>query len=181
MKGFLFLFVLLSLALFACVSSAGSGSTPMPAAPTAAETPSVESQPAETAAPQPSETATPPTVPSETAPAIPTAAPVAFSDYAIFSINAQDFSYPEQSAAVLDKIITLHETYNVPVDVYLTDVMARIYAEQFPQLLERLKTSPVVAVTARSRFRNSSSSSARWSRRCAKSMAAHRLRCASAK
>lgn len=68
-------------------------------------------------------------------------------DYAIFSINVQDFSYPEQSATVLDKIISLHETYNVPVDIYLTDVMVQIYAEQFPQLLERLKTSPVVAIS----------------------------------
>ena len=76
-----------------------------------------------------------------------TAVPVNVNDYAIFSINVQDFSYPEQSAAVLDRIITLHETYNVPVDIYLTDVMAQIYAEQFPQLLERLKTSSVIAIS----------------------------------
>lgn len=87
--------------------------------------------------------------PTETQPASVTqeAVPINVSDYAIFSINVQDFSYPEQSAAVLDRIITLHEMYNVPVDIYLTDVMAKIYAEQFPQLLERLKTSPVVAIS----------------------------------
>lgn len=73
--------------------------------------------------------------------------PANLNDYVIFSINVQDFSYPEQSAAILDRIITLHETYNVPVDIYLTDIMAQIYAEQFPQLLERLKTSPVVAIS----------------------------------
>lgn len=73
--------------------------------------------------------------------------PIDVSDYVLFSINVQDFSYPEISAAVLDKIITLHETYNLPVDIYLTDVMAQLYAEQFPQLLERLKTSPVVAIS----------------------------------
>lgn len=42
----------------------------------------------------------------------------------------QDFSYPAQLAVVLDKIISLHEKYNLPVDIYLTDVMAKIYAEQ---------------------------------------------------
>lgn len=84
---------------------------------------------------------------SETGTSTPTAAPAQINAYAIFSINVQDFSYPEQSAAVLDRIITLHETYNVPVDIYLTDVMAQIYSEQFPQLLERLKTSPVVAIS----------------------------------
>lgn len=68
-------------------------------------------------------------------------------DYAIFSINVQDFSYPAQSAAVLNRIIDLHEELNAPVDIYLTDVMAKIYAEQYPDLLERLRTSLVVAVS----------------------------------
>ena len=102
------------------------------------ETPSVENQPAETR---------PAPITVEAATSTLTAAPVNVNDYAIFSINVQDFSYPEQSAAVLDRIISLHETYNVPVDIYLTDVMTQIYAEQFPQLLERLKTSPVVAIS----------------------------------
>lgn len=35
-------------------------------------------------------------------------------DYAIFSINVQDFSCPEQSVAVLDRIISLHEAYMKP-------------------------------------------------------------------
>ncbi len=67
--------------------------------------------------------------------------------YAIFSINVQDFSYPAESAAVLDKIITLHEAYAMPVDIYLTDVMASIYAEEYPALMERLTTSAVVAIS----------------------------------
>ena len=75
-----------------------------------------------------------------------TAVPVT-DEYAIFSINVQDFAHPAESAAVLEKIIALHESLGVPVDLYLTDVMAKIYAEQFPALLERLKTSPVVAVS----------------------------------
>jgi hypothetical protein len=68
-------------------------------------------------------------------------------DYAIFSINVQDFSHPAESAALLNRILDLHEETGVPVDVYLTDVMARIYAEQFPALVERLRTSPVAAVS----------------------------------
>ncbi len=103
-----------------------------------------QSQP--TAESQPTETQPAPNT-EEAATSAPISASVTVNDYAIFSINVQDFSYPEQSAAVLDKIIALHETYNVPVDIYLTDVMAQLYAEQFPQLLERLKTSPVVAIS----------------------------------
>ncbi|GAB4463453.1 MAG: hypothetical protein Kow0070_23990 [Anaerolineales bacterium] len=128
MKRILILFLLPILLSAAC-----SFSSPSPAAPLA---------PTETVA-------VPPTSPPAEAPpaAAPTAAPVNVNDYAIFSINMQDFSYPEKSAAVLERIITLHEIYKVPVDIYLTDVMAQIYAEQFPQLLERLKTSPVVAIS----------------------------------
>ncbi|RMG89351.1 MAG: hypothetical protein D6706_21490, partial [Chloroflexi bacterium] len=29
--------------------------------------------------------------------------------YVLFAINVQDFTYPAESAAVLDKLITLHE------------------------------------------------------------------------
>jgi hypothetical protein len=125
-RHFLFLFILLSLACG------------LPAAPLT-ETPSA------------GEEVTGPTTQLEVQPEAvtetPMPAPANVSGYAIFSINAQDFSYPEQSAAVLDRIITLHETYNVPVDIYLTDVMAKIYAEQFPRLMERLKTSPVAAIS----------------------------------
>lgn len=67
--------------------------------------------------------------------------------YALFSINVQDFSYPDKSAALLDKIITLHEQYNLPVDIYITDTMAAIYAEEYPALWEHLRTSPMVAVS----------------------------------
>jgi hypothetical protein len=108
---------------------------------------SLTGAPTPTAEIPPIETATQVQVSTEAATVEPTVAPANLNDYAIFSINVQDFSYPEQSAAVLDKIISLHEAYNAPVDIYLTDVMAQIYAEQFPQLLERLKTSPVVAIS----------------------------------
>ncbi len=121
--------VLLVLASFACTLGAPA------------------TQPTSQPAAQPLETATQPEVPTEMAETASTIAPVNVNNYAIFSINVQDFSHPAESAAVLDKIITLHETYNVPVDIYLTGQMAEIYAAQYPELLERLKTSPVVAVS----------------------------------
>ncbi|HFQ92728.1 MAG TPA: hypothetical protein ENK32_01865 [Anaerolineae bacterium] len=85
-----------------------------------------------TAVPQPTPTSQPITQPAA---------------YTLFSINVQDFSYPAESAAVLDKIITLHEETAVPVDIYLTDTMAQIYADEYPELLARLQNSPVVAVS----------------------------------
>lgn len=64
--------------------------------------------------------------------------------YFIFSINTQDFSYTDSSAAFLNRIIDLHEQKKIPVDVYLTTWMATIYKEQYPALFNRIKTSPMV-------------------------------------
>lgn len=66
--------------------------------------------------------------------------------YITFSINTQDFSYPELSIDILNDIIDLHETYDVPVDIYLTTTMVDLYEELSPELLERMKTSDVVTV-----------------------------------
>ncbi len=67
--------------------------------------------------------------------------------YITFSINTQDFSYPEESITALNNIISLHEEYQIPVDIYLTTTMFDVYGAQAPDLQERLKTSPMVAVS----------------------------------
>ncbi|MEK9155180.1 MAG: hypothetical protein AAB839_00875 [Patescibacteria group bacterium] len=67
--------------------------------------------------------------------------------YTSFVINVHDFSQPEKSIATLHHLIDLHEAYDMPVDMYLTDAMVQIYEEDAPELIERLKTSPQVAVS----------------------------------
>ncbi|MFH1253169.1 MAG: hypothetical protein V1664_02450 [Candidatus Uhrbacteria bacterium] len=67
--------------------------------------------------------------------------------YTDFVINTHDWVLPEQSAATLNKIIDLHEKYQIPVDIFLDDQITQAYNEQYPELLTRLKTSPVVAVS----------------------------------
>src|SRR6185503_18132538 len=42
------------------------------------------------------------------------------ADTLTFSLNVQDFSYPDLSADVIDRAVTLHESAGVPVDVFLT-------------------------------------------------------------
>lgn len=69
------------------------------------------------------------------------------SDYAIFSINVQDFSYPDRSIATVNRILDLHERYNIPVDFYLTTTMTDLFEQLSPTLLQRLKTSPVASVS----------------------------------
>lgn len=71
--------------------------------------------------------------------------------YMTFNINTQDFAYPELSADILNRIIDLHETYTIPVDIYLTTTMVDLYEEIEPELLERMKTSSVVAVNYHTR------------------------------
>ncbi|RME81757.1 MAG: hypothetical protein D6775_12765, partial [Caldilineae bacterium] len=135
-----------------------SSSTP-PATSTPTSTPLPTSTSPPTATPLPTSTATPSPTPAAgkatiwlpsiiaRRPAFPSQPAV----YTLFSINVQDFSYPAQSAAVLDRIIGLHEATQVPVDIYLTDTMAQIYADQYPDLLTRLRTSPVVAISYHTR------------------------------
>lgn len=67
--------------------------------------------------------------------------------YVSFSLNMQDFAYPDESAAVLRKALELHEKYAIPVDVFLTGTIAKYYAEHAPDIIEQLKASPVAAVS----------------------------------
>lgn len=67
--------------------------------------------------------------------------------YVLFSLNVHDWTLPEESIATLNRILDIHEKYNVPIEMYLDDQVMQIYYEQSPELIERLRTSPVVAVS----------------------------------
>jgi len=67
--------------------------------------------------------------------------------YTNFVINTHDWTNPEESIATLNKILDLHEKYQLPVDIYLDDQVTQIFTAQAPELIERLKTSSVVAVS----------------------------------
>lgn len=61
-----------------------------------------------------------------------------------FSINVQDFSYPELSAAAVGRIVDLHEQHQLPVDIYLSDTMLDLFQTGYGALMTRLATSPFV-------------------------------------
>jgi len=65
----------------------------------------------------------------------------------LFSINVHDFLEGEQSAEALNTLIDIHETYQVPVDVYLTDPSFETYMEEAPELLERMRDSDLVSIS----------------------------------
>lgn len=67
--------------------------------------------------------------------------------YSLFTVNTQEFVYSEQSVALLNKIIDLHEEKKIPVDIYLDHAILQTYEEKAPELLQRMKTSPMVAVS----------------------------------
>ncbi len=103
---------------------------------------------------QPSPTATsriqadePQLTPSSLVPRTPTSISENAGSYAIFSINVQDYAHPELSAATLRRIVSLHEQYQVPVDIYLTSTMVEIYQQRAPDLIDLLRDSEVVAVS----------------------------------
>jgi hypothetical protein len=67
-------------------------------------------------------------------------------DWLTFSINVQDFSYPDLSAATVQRIVELHERYRLPVDIYLTDTMLDLYQASYPALMSKLTGSPYVGL-----------------------------------
>lgn len=71
--------------------------------------------------------------------------------YVTFVINTHDWVNPQASADTLKHIVDLHEKYNIPVDIYLTDPIARAYEKDAPDLIKRLKTSSLVAVSYHTR------------------------------
>jgi hypothetical protein len=66
--------------------------------------------------------------------------------YTLFTINVHEWALSATSTASVSRVIDIHERYQVPIDVYLTDPMVQLYVRQAPQLMQRLKTSPMVAV-----------------------------------
>lgn len=73
------------------------------------------------------------------------------TNYLTFSLNIQDFAHPDLSAALLNRLLDLHETNQVPVDIFLTTTMVDIFQTNYPALLTRLMTSPVVALSYHTR------------------------------
>jgi hypothetical protein len=67
--------------------------------------------------------------------------------YTTFVINTHDWTKPTESIATINRIIDLHEEYHMPVDIYLNDPMVQLYVKEAPELIQRLKTSPYVAVS----------------------------------
>ena len=67
--------------------------------------------------------------------------------HVLFTINTHDWVYLEDSAATLNRVIDIHERYDVPVDIYLTDPMVQAYHTAYPELLTRMRSSELVAVS----------------------------------
>jgi hypothetical protein len=64
-----------------------------------------------------------------------------------FTLNVHDFSYPEKSATILEKLITAHEERSIPVEVFLTTTMIDEFSENYPDFWNHLTTSPMVDIS----------------------------------
>lgn len=79
-------------------------------------------------------------------PCVPVERCMQLADFLHFSINVQDFAYPERSAATVERILDLHERYGIPVDFYLTDTLLAYFEDNQPALMARLLASPVAGL-----------------------------------
>ncbi len=62
-----------------------------------------------------------------------------------FSLNWQDFYFTAQSASYLEAILNLHEETAVPCDLFFTTWQTEVIADSFPDLMDRLRSSGLVA------------------------------------
>jgi hypothetical protein len=59
--------------------------------------------------------------------------------YITFAINVHDFRHINESAETLQRLIAIFQKYRVKGDFYLTGPMADFYAQQRPDLIQKLK------------------------------------------
>ena len=71
--------------------------------------------------------------------------------YVMFTLNTQEFIYLDECVETVNRVIDIHEEYQVPVDIYLTEDIIRDYETSAPELIERLKESDMVAVSYHTR------------------------------
>jgi hypothetical protein len=67
--------------------------------------------------------------------------------YVLFTINTQEFFYHKESVETLNRLLDLHEEYDLPVDIYLTEDVFRVYEKEAPDLVDRFKDSDLVAIS----------------------------------
>jgi hypothetical protein len=77
---------------------------------------------------------------------------VTFTDTVVmFHLNVQEHGHLTDSINYVTKVLDLHESLNLPLDVYLTTWMVDDYQEKAPKLLDRLLKSPLVSVNYHTR------------------------------
>ncbi|TAL50196.1 hypothetical protein EPN81_03410 [Patescibacteria group bacterium] len=67
--------------------------------------------------------------------------------YVSFIQNVHDWVFPENSLATINRLIDLHEQYQVPVEFYLDDQVIQKYLELEPTIFDRFKTSAFVTIS----------------------------------
>lgn len=68
------------------------------------------------------------------------------SDNISFSLNWQDFAYPDKSIAELRTLLNHHESLRVPVDVFFTTWQTDLIESMAPELLGRMQSSAWVSM-----------------------------------
>jgi hypothetical protein len=119
---------LLLMALSAVAACSGPGADPAPEVAAAPAEPTVA----------PTEPAQPTTAAPDAAAPAPAEAPEVI---ALFALNIQDWVWPERSA----------ESNGVPIDIYITGPALRGYLKEAPEIVERMRSSELVAISHHAR------------------------------
>lgn len=78
---------------------------------------------------------------AQVAPVFPAESSPSGSGYITFAVNVHDWTHPDESGALLLKLVDLFEEYGVRGDFYFTPEITRELAEHFPEVIERFRSS----------------------------------------
>ena len=67
--------------------------------------------------------------------------------YILYALNVHDWSHPEESAETVERVIKLHEKYQISLEVFVTDPVFQWYVQNDPELIELMKTSSMVSMS----------------------------------
>jgi len=67
--------------------------------------------------------------------------------YILYALNVHDWVHPEESASTVRRVILLHEQYDIPIEVFVTDPLFQWYVENDSDLVELMRSSEMVSMS----------------------------------
>ncbi len=71
--------------------------------------------------------------------------------YLLFALNIHDWAFLDRSAEAVEYVLDVHEEYEVPIEIFITDAVLQKYLDEAPELIEKLRYSDYATVSYHNR------------------------------